>query len=127
MSTLIAPRTIDVSTFRRPDGKPANKRLSEMIEIPEGLTLLERGAARPADGRVFRIMTPDAGDERLVWDSKILKEIIAAKKFFQKMVAKGFKPFRCDAKGKALPQVMKRFEADAEEIVFLPEMAVAGG
>ncbi len=125
MSTLIAPRTIDVSTFRRPDGKPT--KLSETVEIPDSFTVLEQGE-KPAPGsRMFRVMTPEKGDERLVWDSHSLREIRDAKKFYLSMVAKGFKPFKCDAKGKALPEPMKRFDAHAEEIVFLPEMAVAGG
>ncbi len=136
MSALLAPvhtlelpplRTIDISTFRQPNGKPT--KLSDRIEIPPSFRIFgddggEPPASRP---RMFRVMTPEKGDERLVWDSRILREIRDAKKFFMSMVAKGFKPFKCDSKGKALPEVMKRFDAHAEEIVFLPQAAVCGG
>lgn len=127
MSLLTAPRTIDVSSFRQPNGKPT--KLCEPIEIPDSFQILQDGAQRPpgAAARMFRVMTPEKGDERLVWDSGRLSEIRDAFKFFKNMVAKGFKPFKCDGQGKVLPEPMKRFDAHAEEIVFLPAMAVAGG
>lgn len=96
------------------------------IEVPECLSILE-GSTPPKGCGMFKILTKEDGDKRVVWDSTVMQEIIAAKEMFDKLVAQGLVPYRVDQGGKATEQVMQKFDPTAEEVIFLPVQMVAGG
>lgn len=115
-----AERTIDVPIVR------GNKSGTPVL-IPDNLTILE-GTDEPEQGAPsFRIMTARDGDKRITWFRGSLAEIRAAKKLFMDLVKQGMVPHRVGPNGKASNEVMRRFDAKAEEILFLPMRAVVGG
>lgn len=75
----------------------------------------------------FRILNSKDGDKRVIWDSLNLEEIRDAHKFFNELVDKGMVPYKVDPKGKKTAEVMREFDPTAEEILFAPIQAVAGG
>ena len=97
------------------------------IDVPESLQFLEDGQQRQPTQHMFRIVNQKDGDKRVVWDSRSLAEIQDAKEMFDKLVAEGMVPYKVDSKGKKTPQVMQEFDPLAEEIIFAPIAAVAGG
>lgn len=101
--------------------------LKTTIEVPEDLTILESGGNVPKYYGIFRILHPAKGDERLIWDSRSLKEIQAAKKMFVDLIKQGLKPFRVGVNGKATSEAMSEFDPHAEEVIFLPTALVVGG
>lgn len=97
------------------------------VKIPKNLKVLGDNE-QPANGwRVFRVMTPRDGDKRIVWDSRSLAQIADAKAMFDKLIQEGLVPYKVGVDGKASAEVMDEFDAAAEEVVFLPIQAVAGG
>jgi hypothetical protein len=104
----------------------AGSNLKDKFAVPAELHVLED--ERPANhDRMFRILSQDKGDDRITWDSRSLPDIRAAKKTFLDLVKKGLKPFKVDPSGKATTRAMREFDPLAEEVVFLPQAAVAGG
>lgn len=75
----------------------------------------------------FRIMSQKDGDKRVVWCRRILSEISAAKKMFIDLLSKGMVPYKVGVDGSASSQVMKEFDPTAEEVIFMPVRAIAGG
>ena len=117
-------RTIDVSLFAS-GGK--GSQASAPIEIPDELVLLE-GKQEPKKGNgVFRILSPQFGDQRVTWDSASLQEINAAKKLFLDLVKQGLTPYKVGLDGKKTSEVMREFEATSEEIIFVPTKLITGG
>lgn len=115
---MSALATIDISLL-------SGTKLKETLEVPKELQLADK---RPTEfHRMFRILHPEKGDERLVWDSRVLKEIRAAKDMFVNLIKKGLKPFKVGLDGKATAEVMTEFDASAEEVIFLPSALVTGG
>lgn len=113
--------TIDISPF-----SPSSKK--EQLEISSELQILEDGQNAPSSKHgMFRILHPDKGDERVVWDSGSLSEINAAKQLFGDLIKKGLTPYRVGINGKASSEVMDEFDPHAEEVIFLPTNLVAGG
>ncbi len=114
MSTVLEAPIIDMGN------------LKTKITVPPELRVLEDDVAPPGHG-MFRILTAKDGDKRVVWNSAILQEISAARKMFMDCVHEGLVPYRVGADGKATSQVMREFDPQAEEVVFLPVRLVRGG
>ena len=101
-------------------------RVKEVIDVPEGLTIMEDGKEASFD-RMFRILSQEKGDERLVWNSRSLGELQDAKRMFVELVKKGLKPFCVGLDGVATSEVMREFDPNAEEVIFMPMGLVCGG
>lgn len=104
-------------------GKPG---AAIQIPIPEGLTVQDEAVAPKGYG-MFRIMTKKDGDKRVVWNNRSLPEIQAAKSMFDSLSSQGLTPYKVGSGGKASSAVMDEFDPLAEEVIFLPMRAVAGG
>lgn len=121
MSTTAAPRFIEIQKIAY--GKNGIK-----LEIPESLTILDNPSDVPAPGcGAIRVMTPQDGDKRVVWNSGVFAEINDAKSMFDKLVLEGLVPYRVGIDGKSTSEVMSEFDPHAEEIIFLPVAMVCGG
>lgn len=105
----------------------AGTKLKEDIEIPEGIEVLEDNQAVPDGHFMFRILSQEKGDERLIWNSRSLPDIQAAKRMFVDLIKKGLKPFKVGVNGAATSEVMDEFDPTAEEVIFLPCSLVVGG
>ena len=64
------------------------------------------------------------GDTKITWDSTQALEVAEAKKAFKQYRDKGFAAFRIAKRGQK-GEPIEAFDADAEEILFVPP--VAGG
>jgi len=105
--------------------KPGN--LEQEIDVPDTLRFLEDGETVPPGHCIMRIVNQKDGDKRVVWDSRDMRQIADAKETFDKLVAEGLVPYRVDPQGRKTPEVMSEFDATAEEIIFSPIHALAGG
>lgn len=101
--------------------------LKETAEVPSDLNILEDDQTIPDGHYVFRILSPEKGDERLTWNSRSLAELQAAKQLFVDLIKKGLKPFRVGVDGEATSEAMSEFDPSAEEVIFLPQSLVVGG
>ena len=116
-----------MTTLAVPVVRVANKLGAAVeIEIPDSLLVQNANETSEMD-RVFRVMTADDGDKRVVWDSRVLQQIRDAKEMFVNLVKQGLVPYNVGVDGKATDQVMKEFDPTAEEVLFLPVAMVAGG
>ena len=97
------------------------------IPIPEELHVLEDGTEIPSGHCVFRIMTQEDGDKRVTWDRGSIPEINSAKDMFMRLLREGMVPYKVGAGGRATSEVMSEFDPSAEEVVFMPIGAIAGG
>jgi hypothetical protein len=99
-----------------------------IIDIPESLRICqETDRILSIDMGCFRIMTPKDGDKRVIWCRNVIAEIKAAKNMFLDLIAQGMVPYRVGVDGQATAEVMDEFDATAEEIIFMPVRAIAGG
>ena len=96
------------------------------VEIPNELKI-HGSTERPFGHGMFRIMTAKDGDQRVVWNNQSLLEIREAKRMFDSLVEKGLVPYKVSVSGKKSPEVMKEFDAAAEEIIFSPVALAVGG
>lgn len=94
--------------------------LKNQVKIPDSLKLLPDGERPKENQHVFRIMTAKDGDKRVVWDCRDLNQIADAKAMFDECIEEGLVPYRVDYNGKMTSEVMDEFDADAEEVIFLP-------
>lgn len=101
-------------------------RLTAQVEVPECLRVT-KDAKPPKDCGMFRLLSAKSGDDRVVWNRFSLDEIREARKMFNELVEKGLVPYRVGTNGKASSEVMKEFDPQAEEVIFLPVAMVAGG
>lgn len=105
--------------------------LAGAVEIPEELKIvLDADIQRfekDDDFGMFRCLTPQDGDKRVVWNRRSLPEIAAAKKMFSDLIAKGMTPYRVGAGGQASAEVMTEFDPMAQEVIFMPLQMVGGG
>lgn len=120
MTTEIEERTIEFTVIH-------GTKLKETIKVPNEMVILEDDQKVRDHHHVFRILSPEKGDERLTWDSRSLMELQAAKRMFIDLVKKGLKPFRVGVNGQATSEVMSEFDPSAEEVIFLPQALVCGG
>jgi hypothetical protein len=79
------------------------------------------------DAGQFRIMTAKDGDKRVVWCRNVIAEIAAAKQMFLDLISKGMIPYKVGVDGRSTAEVMKEFDPVAEEVIFMPVQAIAGG
>jgi len=104
-------------------------------QIPEELLILdpnpdlhdEQIAELGGDCGIFSILSQPDGDKRVVWCRKILDQIKAAKDMFMDLISQGMVPYRVGRDGKATSEVMREFDPLAEEVIFMPVKAIAGG
>lgn len=121
MTETVAKREIVVQAIKGGKG-------SITIVVPECLEIITDPVLTPREGcGVIRVMTPQDGDARVVWNSNSLGEIEEAKNMFNKLIAEGLVPYRVGVNGKATAEVMAEFDHYAEEIIFLPIPLVVGG
>ncbi len=102
-------------------------KLEKTLEVPPELQILDDGQEVPEHHHCFRILNTESGDDRLVWDSRSLGEIRAAKKSFVDLVKQGMTPYEVGLGGKATSKVMVEFNPHAEEVIFMDTGLVAGG
>jgi hypothetical protein len=120
METMV----LDVPAYRVGDTPSA---VTQPIQIPKELKVLE-GKDQPQPGcGVFRLLTQKDGDKRVTWDKGSLAEIKAAKKLFLDLIKQGMIPYNVGVNGQRSSRVMREFDAAAEEIIFLPVNMVQGG
>jgi hypothetical protein len=102
-------------------------KVTVQVEIPEELTVLG-GTEQPAPGcGAFRILHQLHGDKRVTWRRNVIQEINAAKKLFVDLVKEGLTPYKVGTGGSPSSEVMREFDAMAEEVIFLPKQMVTGG
>jgi hypothetical protein len=104
-----------------------NSNIKEKIGIPGSLKVLGDKEPITKHEGVFRIMTPQDGDKRIVWDKRDLAQINEAKEMFDECVAKGLVPYWVGKNGRATSEVMDEFDPEAQEVIFLPIAQVCGG
>lgn len=97
------------------------------VDVDNVLPVLGLKDIKPTNHGMFRILSQEDGDKRLVWDRDSLTQINEAKKMFDDLVEQGFVPHEVDAKGKQTPKVMEQFDPYAEEIIFAPMHQLVGG
>jgi len=116
------------------------------LEVPEALAVvpfdsfadLEQGALAdmlefddfPEDGNLqismFSIMSQTDGDKRVVWSRRVIAQIKAAKEMFLDLIKQGMQPYRVGRDGGPAEKMIE-FDPAAEEIIFMPIQAIAGG
>jgi len=97
-----------------------NSNLGGKIELSENLKFLPDGVKIKEKQRLFRILTPKDGDKRVVWNRDRLDELNEAKELFDELISEGMVPYIVGLDGKSTGIVMEEFDADAEEVLFLP-------
>lgn len=103
-------------------------KLETAIDIPDCLKVLDNPKDIPLKGfGCIRVMTPDDGDKRVVWDSNDFKQISEAKNMFDDLVLQGLVPYCVGINGRASADIMIEFDPYAEEIVFCPMSMATGG
>ena len=103
-----------------------NSNIVANVEIPKKLKVTT-DVTPPANHGMFRILTKEDGDKRVVWNKDSFDEIREAKAMFDKLVAEGLCPYKVGTNGQATSAVMTEFDPYAEEILFLPIRQVVGG
>lgn len=99
----------------------------QTYEVPSELQVLAESAEAPADFGCFRIMSQADGDKRVVWCRRVIAQIKSAKKMFMDLLSKGMVPYKVGIDGEATAEVMTEFDPTAEEVIFMPVRAIAGG
>jgi len=100
---------------------------NQTYEVPEILKILDSETVTDPENGCFRVMSQKDGDKRVVWSRKVIAEIKAAKQMFLDLISKGMTPYKVGVDGAATSEVMKEFDPIAEEIIFIPVRALAGG
>lgn len=99
--------------------------LGGKISIPSSLNVLPDKSELEKGKHLFRIMTAQDGDKRVVWDAYDLNQIEDAKAMFDELVLQGMVPYCIGRDGKPA-EVMTEFDPGAEEVLFLPVSKKAG-
>ena len=122
------PQTLDISTLRV-GKRPANSQSFETIEIPESLTVMDGDPNTPIPEfhHCFRVLTPQDGDKRIVWDSRSIRQINDAKAMFDECLRQHLVPYHVGIDGKASAEIMQEFDPTSEEVIFLAADMVIGG
>jgi trans-aconitate methyltransferase len=97
------------------------------VDIPDSLRVLGPREAVPSGHCLVRVLTPEDGDQRIVWNGTSLVEINDAKKLFDDLVGQGLVPYKVGLGGRASAEVMQEFDPAAEEVIFCPVNRVVGG
>lgn len=89
------------------------------VQVPDGLVIMEDGQDVPKTHGLFRILTAEDGDKRVVWNRMSVNEIREAEEMFNNLVAEGMVPYEVGPNG-GRGGVMAEFDPIAEEILFAP-------
>jgi hypothetical protein len=73
----------------------------------------------PEGHSVLRVLDPNEGDTRHIWDPKNRDEVAAIKKTFEDLKAKGHIGYRVDDKGDKA-EVMQTFDPKAKKLIMAP-------
>lgn len=111
----------DILHILGPNTGPLSENFVELAAIASQL------AAEATDFGCFRIMSQADGDKRVVWCRKKIAEIKAAKTMFMGLISKGMIPYKVGVDGAATSEEMTEFDPTAEEVIFMPVRAIAGG
>ena len=95
------------------------------VKVPDSLRIQDEVDSK--HDHIFRILTKEDGDKRVIWDSRDLGQIRDAKKMFLDLIKQGQIPYKVGVDGNASSEEMKEFDPRAEEVIFLPIAAVVGG
>jgi hypothetical protein len=81
------------------------------IRVPDSLRLLKDGEEPDAEEFMFRVCTPEAGDERITFNPYRIQELAEAKKLFNELIKKGYYAYRIDPdSGGRGGEIVRRFE-----------------
>ena len=97
------------------------------IKIPLILREEEEDYEAIPDRGCFRVMTAKDGDKRITWNRLVIPEIKAAKDMFMDLLSKGMRAFHVGTDGEQSSREMNVFDPMAEEVIFMPVAAIAGG
>lgn len=100
---------------------------NNVIDIPDELDVIESTEVIPSFFRSWRIVSAHDGDKRVVWDSTSLAQMSEAAKLFDKLREEGLEAYRVGIDGKRSSDKMEIFDPEAEEVIFIPMAAMAGG
>ena len=105
---------------------------NQLMEVPDDIRMLDEWEELQEGDCVFRILSPTAGDERLVWNQHSIPEINAAKQTFNELLARGMVPYKVGTDGRPSAKVMDSFdphegEVVFTEVVFVPRPALTKG
>lgn len=96
--------------LRANDGVPVNS----FADVGDGFIIAE---AEVGEGCLAMHFIDDSGDQRIIWDLRDKKQVAEAAKKFNEYVAKGWKPYAIDRKGKRGRRIFG-FDAHEEEVIF---------
>ncbi len=97
------------------------------IPVPDALRLLKDGEEAGENFGVFKVLSKESGDERVVWDRRNLPDINAARNLFNDLIAEGMVPYCVGTGGKRTSDVMREFDPHAGQVIFVPQPAIVGG
>lgn len=106
---------------------PVEENFAELAAIASVASESAEMEIEASDFGCFRMMSQADGDKRVVWCRRVLAEISAAKKMFMDLLSKGMIPYKVGVDGAATSAVMTEFDPTAEEVIFMPVKAIAGG
>ena len=72
----------------------------------------------------LRILDPEAGDLKVIWDKDNADEVSAARAQFESLINKKFTAYSVDKKGEAGKKI-DSFDPSAEKIIMIPR--IVGG
>ena len=107
----------------------AYSKVQATVDVPDSLKITTDLDTPNEEGHgCFRVLSVDAGDERVIWDRNDPDQIRDAKGLFASLLNQGQVPYAIGYDGK--PNMNKQltdFDPNAEEIVFIPTRLVVGG
>lgn len=104
------------------------------VDIGEHLSILGDGDEQPDGSCAFRLLTPDDGDKRVVWNTFSLAEIGEAKEMFKQLQEQGMVAYAVGRDGNPTSNKIETFEPAAgdvffrdKEIIVMPKRQIVGG
>jgi hypothetical protein len=109
-TTDIKPNPLAV---KFPDLKPTLDKIgwadTSFEEIPAGMSAIS--------------VMGEPGDTKHIWDKRKDDEVEAARSLFKSLTKKGYRAFRVTGKDGEKGEQMNEFDADAERMILVPQMA----
>ena len=107
-------------------------KLTAPITVGAHLRVLEDGDPIPANHHVWRFLTADDGDKRIVWDPTDFTQMREAKEMYDNCLREGLVPYICNEDGSVSNDVMDWFDPRSGEVLFrevvvIPQRLVQGG
>jgi hypothetical protein len=106
------------------------------IQIPDELHIQDDVLPVGKNDILFRILDPEEGDHRIIWDSLNFNEVRAAAALFEQLQKEGMVAHIIDADGNVTDDTAAIFDPTSEEVMMLdaprevvvaPRHALAGG